>query len=196
MIVQSKAQCCKRCAAVAHALVVDAVVVVARLVGTVQSGAGRLHIREGGIVCNLSLAYSTDEINVEEACHLELGAKLNAIILLLHICKRYVDERVDVVVKEVLPVGHVGHLCIVAVEVEVQPRVLVHISNLAVEHTLVLQSVNKVVVHLRSHEGIACLRCAILVAGTQRHNVATAEGDVRAKLQASVEEFGVMALAV
>ena len=86
-----------------------------------QCSAGRLHICKLGIVYNLSLAYSTDKINVEEACQLELCTKLGTIILLLHVCKRYIDERVDIVVEEVLPVRHILHTRVVTIKIKVQP---------------------------------------------------------------------------
>ena len=121
MIAYAEAESGERCAAVAHTLIVDIVVVVTCLGGAVQCGICRLHVAELRVVRNLGLADCTDELNVKEACELELSAELCTVVRLVHIGHRYIDERVAVVVIEVLPVGYVSHAAVVALHVEVEP---------------------------------------------------------------------------
>ena len=156
----------------------------------------RLHVGQLGVVDDLGVAYCTEQLNVEGTCHLKLNACLHAIIFLLHVCKRHILERVDVVMIEVLPVGHVVQTAVVGVDVEVHPCVLILVAQLCAEHALVLEVTHEVVVDLRSHERVACLWCAVLIANAEDERVAVSHVERRAKLQTAVNKLSVLALAV
>ena len=163
VIVHAEACSCERCAAVAHTFIIYAVpvgigVALCAVVVAVHCARHRLHVGQLGVVDDLGVAYCTEQLNVEGACHLKLNACLHAIIFLLHVSKRHILERVDVVMIEVLPVGHVVQTAVVGVEVEVHPCVLILVAQFCAEHALVLEVTHKVVVDLRTR--LAASWCA------------------------------------
>ena len=106
-----------------HTLIVNNILVVGAL--------SRVQVDNISIVSILSLAPSTKSLEVKEACELEVKTQLNTIVILLHVCHANVCERVSIIKIEVLPLGDVCHVVVVATEVSTEPTARVLIAKFA-----------------------------------------------------------------
>ena len=106
-----------------HPLIINNILVI----GTLR----RVQVDNICVVSILSLAPSTESLEVKEACELEIKSQLNTIIILLHVSHANVCEGVSIIEIEVLPLGHVCHVVVVATEVSTKPTTRVLIAKFA-----------------------------------------------------------------
>ena len=106
-----------------HILIVNNILVISALC--------RVQVDNISIVSVLSLAPSTERLEVKEACELEVKTQLNTIVVLLHVSHANICERVSIIKVEVLPLSHVCHVVVVATEVSTEPTTRVLIAKFA-----------------------------------------------------------------
>ena len=106
-----------------HILIVNNILVISALC--------RVQVDNISIVSVLCLAPSTERLEVKEACEFEVKTQLNTIVILLHVSHADVCERVSIIKVEILPLGHVCHVVVVATEVSTEPTTRVLIAKFA-----------------------------------------------------------------